>query len=307
MIKNILISLFIGFILLMSTIPSFFITELSMKEEGIVTILNIEQKEEDNTDILAIVDELQKYKNNNYNLLQYEINYDNLLGYSKKNNVFRVQLYCSKLKIDNEVYYFKSKDESENFKKQINEIKEKEIEITETVAFNEKTFTSQEELNNKIAIIKEEKRKEEEEAKRIKEEQERQQRLLLAKAEIVSSRSGNRNYTEENYTPQYSDYGGMGVPMASYVYISSHFGERSSRRSSYHTGTDFAAPAGTHIYAWKSGVVTLASWNGAYGNMVIIEHEDGTVSRYGHMSGFAVAAGQYVEQGQTIGYVGSTR
>ena len=305
MIKNILISLFIGFILLMSTIPSFFITKLSIKEEGYATMPYIEIKK-DNADILAIVSELQKYKDDNCNLLNYKINYDNLVCLSNKNNkIFNVELYCSELKVDNDIYYFKSKEQSEEFKNKINEIKEKEIEIAEITVTTEEKFTEQIELDNKIAALQEEKRKEEEEARRIKEEQERQQRLLLAKVEMVSSRSGSRSSNEEDYIPQYSNYGG-GAPLAHYVYISSHFGERSSRRSSYHTGTDFATSTGTAIYAWQSGIVTTAGWQGAYGNMIAIDHGNGLVTRYAHMSGYATYEGQYVEEGQVIGYVGST-
>ena len=73
-----------------------------------------------------------------------------------------------------------------------------------------------------------------------------------------------------------------------------------------HTGVDFAAAGGTHIYAWKSGTVTFTGWSGGYGNFIIIQHNNGTVSRYAHCSGYAVSAGQTVSKGQTIGYVGTT-
>ena len=71
---------------------------------------------------------------------------------------------------------------------------------------------------------------------------------------------------------------------------------------------DIAADAGTEIYAAASGVVTAASdvsvW--PYGKSVTIQHGDGVVTRYAHCSSLAVSVGQYVEQGQIIGYVGST-
>ena len=293
MIKNILISLFIGFILLISTVPSFFITELSIKEEGTVSVLDLKTKEE-NIDVLAIIDELQKYKDSKCNLLEYEIDYDNLLGYNKKEKVFNVQIYCSELKIDDEIYYFKSREESEKFKNQINKIKEKEAEIAEIIISTEEKFTTQEELDNKIAAVKEEKRKEDEEAKRIKEEQERQQRLLLAKTEIVSSRSsGARVYSSGN-----SQH-----PLDSYTYISSNFGWRSR---GFHTGVDFAVSSGTEVHAWKPGMVIHASWSGGYGNYIQIQHDDGTISCYAHLSGYACSVGDYVECHEVIGYVGST-
>ena len=73
-----------------------------------------------------------------------------------------------------------------------------------------------------------------------------------------------------------------------------------------HTGTDIAAPYGTAIKAVKSGVVTISEYGSSYGNYVVISHGDGTSSLYAHMSKRGVSAGQVVNQGDTIGYVGST-
>lgn len=75
---------------------------------------------------------------------------------------------------------------------------------------------------------------------------------------------------------------------------------------STHTGVDFGASYGSPIVAAKSGVVTTATYNTAYGNMVIIDHGDGTSTLYAHASSFATSVGQTVSQGQTIAYVGST-
>ena len=68
---------------------------------------------------------------------------------------------------------------------------------------------------------------------------------------------------------------------------------------------DFAAGSGTAIYATQSGTVTSACYNEAYGNMVTINHANGYSSLYGHMTNYIVSVGDYVTQGQTIGYVGS--
>ena len=76
--------------------------------------------------------------------------------------------------------------------------------------------------------------------------------------------------------------------------------------NSIHTGVDFGASYGTPIVAAKSGVVTTVTYNTAYGNMVIIDHGDGTSTLYAHASSFATSVGQTVSQGQTIAYVGST-
>lgn len=76
--------------------------------------------------------------------------------------------------------------------------------------------------------------------------------------------------------------------------------------NSIHTGVDFGASYGSPIVAAKAGVVMTATYNTAYGNMIIIDHGDGTSTLYAHASSFAISVGQSVSQGQTIAYVGST-
>lgn len=73
-----------------------------------------------------------------------------------------------------------------------------------------------------------------------------------------------------------------------------------------HTGTDIAAPAGTTIWASKGGTVAYAGWSNGYGYNILINHGDGTKTRYAHCSSLAVYTGQQVSQGQVIGYVGQT-
>lgn len=75
-----------------------------------------------------------------------------------------------------------------------------------------------------------------------------------------------------------------------------------------HKGVDYAAPKGTPIWAAGDGRVSFAGVKGGYGKVVIIEHSNGVSTLYGHMSAFAksIRHGAGVEQGQTIGYVGST-
>lgn len=79
---------------------------------------------------------------------------------------------------------------------------------------------------------------------------------------------------------------------------------------SFHTGTDFAAPAGTPILAAADGTVTVAGPVGGYGNLIVIEHHiDGqtVATAYGHMwdNGVLVHVGDHVTAGQQIGEVGS--
>jgi len=66
------------------------------------------------------------------------------------------------------------------------------------------------------------------------------------------------------------------------------------------------AAAGTAILATKSGTVTTAAYSAAWGYYVVINHGDGYSSLYAHQPSCSVSVGDYVTQGQTIGYVGST-
>ena len=88
-------------------------------------------------------------------------------------------------------------------------------------------------------------------------------------------------------------------PVPGYTYVSRWM-------SSYHKGADICAPYGTPIYAADSGVVVTAGYHYSYGNYVIIDHGNGWRTLYGHMSSLGCSAGQAVQRGQVIGYVGST-
>lgn len=73
-----------------------------------------------------------------------------------------------------------------------------------------------------------------------------------------------------------------------------------------HTGVDWYVPSGTAVKASSSGTVVRASWYGSYGYCVDVKHSDGSLTRYAHLSGFAVSYGQTVTQGQVIAYSGNT-
>jgi len=91
--------------------------------------------------------------------------------------------------------------------------------------------------------------------------------------------------------------------------ITSGFGQREdpvlgNGEGEFHTGVDISAPNGVPIRATADGVVKLAEMQNGYGREVILDHGHGIETCYGHMSGFAVVAGQTVIRGQVIGYVG---
>ena len=88
--------------------------------------------------------------------------------------------------------------------------------------------------------------------------------------------------------------------------ISSRFGVRSSIRSSAHTGLDIATSSGTPIAAAAAGTVTFSGWKGSYGNLLVITHDNGVQTYYGHCSALYASVGQTVSQGETVAAVGST-
>ena len=93
--------------------------------------------------------------------------------------------------------------------------------------------------------------------------------------------------------------------------LSSHFGKRKHPILGYtkkHTGTDFAAPPGTPIYAAGDGTIDLAGWKGGYGKYVRIRHNSEYSTAYAHMKAIkrGIGKGKRVRQGDVIGYVGTT-
>ena len=198
-----------------------------------------------------------------------------------KSNIIKgldVDAFLTKVKIkdDDTDYYFKSETEAKKFIDRLNKYIEQDYEL-ESVIDNVKLITAEDKLNEKEQFV-------------IEQEQQEKQRL----AKVTSRGGTSRRQNNESAST---------APLKSYSYISSPYGMRNGRM---HTGTDFAAATGTPIYAWKSGTVMQASWNGGYGNFIEIKHSDGTVSRYAHLSKYAISSGQEVHKGQVIGYVGST-
>ena len=197
---------------------------------------------------------------------------------------FDITVFCKKVTINKDVYYFKNEIDKEAFINKLNSIKSIEYNSEEVIE-NKSVITKQTVLDEKIDTLKKEK---EEEEKKQKEKE-------LKEKQKVTSRGGQTKRQQSSYS--------NGVPLATYSYISSYYGMRNGKM---HTGVDFAAPAGTKIYAWKAGKVIQASWSGSYGNFIVIQHNDGTISRYAHCSGYACSKGDVVSKGQVIGYVGTT-
>lgn len=91
--------------------------------------------------------------------------------------------------------------------------------------------------------------------------------------------------------------------------VTGSFGERIdpfNGEGAFHSGVDIGSNYGAPIVAPADGVVTFTDQLGGYGKAVMIDHGHGISTRYGHLSGFAVAAGQSVHRGDVIGYVGAS-
>lgn len=97
-------------------------------------------------------------------------------------------------------------------------------------------------------------------------------------------------------------------PVKSYTYTSG-YGVRFdpfTGATAMHAGVDMSGPVGEPVYAAADGTVTRAGWNGAYGNLVELDHGKGIDTRYGHLSSVAVKPGAAVRKGDLIGRMGST-
>ncbi len=94
-----------------------------------------------------------------------------------------------------------------------------------------------------------------------------------------------------------------------YNYISSYYGYRVdpvSGENEFHRGLDIAVPTGTVVYAAQDGTVTTAEYHEDYGNYVVIENDEGYVSKYAHLDSLSVSAGQAITHGTQIGTTGNT-
>jgi len=138
-------------------------------------------------------------------------------------------------------------------------------------------------------------------------------------ASSASAASGDREFSELYASWKSMDATGIatpasrasiptGMPVQDAV-LTSNFGMRThpvlgGRRN--HKGIDLAEPIGTPVYATADGVVSKAEPFSSYGNYIQIEHGGELQTRFAHLSGYAVVAGQQVHKGDLIGYVGTT-
>jgi len=92
-------------------------------------------------------------------------------------------------------------------------------------------------------------------------------------------------------------------------YLSERFGNRNDPFTGlrdFHPGIDISVPRGSKVSAPADGVVVFTGNKNGYGNIIVIDHGYGTVTRYGHLDGFNVRPGQRVKRGDVIGFSGNT-
>ena len=125
-------------------------------------------------------------------------------------------------------------------------------------------------------------------------------------SETATSGSGG---TYENNSNASGAYNGTFIWPVDSTYITSRYGERkapTAGASTNHKALDIGAKSGDPIYAAADGQVASATYNDGLGYYVSIEHDGETATRYSHMTNFIVQPGEYVKQGQIIGYVGES-
>ncbi|NRA88848.1 MAG: M23 family metallopeptidase [Rhizobiales bacterium] len=145
-------------------------------------------------------------------------------------------------------------------------------------------------------------------------------RKKLSKLLYVNFKANGKVYTYYRYGGSFYDKNGKNISPSSGGFmsypvpgarLSSKYGMRKHpvlRRWKMHSGTDFAAPRGTPIYAAAAGRVLIAKWYGGAGRYIQIDHQNSYKSGYMHMTRFAkgMKPGKHVRKGQIIGYVGRT-
>lgn len=138
--------------------------------------------------------------------------------------------------------------------------------------------------------------------------------IKTVEQEVIAANSGD-TYTNDEPTVTNTGTGKTGNIRLPINYkgqggrISSEFGPRNTGiqgASTNHKGIDIAIASGTGVNAAQGGKVTYAAKMGGYGNVIFIDHPDGSQTRYAHLSKIDVKVGQMVDIGSHIGKVGST-
>ena len=241
------------------------------------------------------------------------------------------EVYKAQKADEMDLYYEKMQQTQDEIDRLAMEQQRLALDKSELEASNAAYDAQEAELREIIRQAEEERQRKiaEEAAEAARQEELRRQQELAAQQQAAnnnnsSSDNSGSSYTEpDTPTPTYvapqSNAGGFIWPVPGFCYISSGFGYRWGTN---HNGIDVgdAGIMGATVVASKSGTVismynscqdnypksSSCGCNGGYGNCVMIQHDDGTVTVYAHLTSAIASVGEYVSQGQPIGYVGTT-
>jgi murein DD-endopeptidase MepM/ murein hydrolase activator NlpD len=191
------------------------------------------------------------------------------------------------------------------------ELKKYEETIKENQALSEEYSDKIAEQEEQIEqLLEEARRRKEEEERRKREEEERRRKEEEERRKQENSESGSDSDSGSTSGSSSGTVSGNFIwPVPASGRITSNFGSRESPTagaSTYHKGIDIGAPSGSNIKATKSGEVVTATYSVSAGNYIMLYHGDGVYTVYMHCSKLLVSVGDYVNQGDTIGLVGST-
>ncbi|MBR0039885.1 MAG: peptidoglycan DD-metalloendopeptidase family protein [Oscillospiraceae bacterium] len=219
-----------------------------------------------------------------------------------RENTERVKADYEEYKAGLEVKKQELSEEKAGIEEQIGEatdlINELSLIITENTTEIEELEASRQRLDELL----ESKKAQLEEQRRLEEEARRAAEAAAAAAAAQGSEGGGTSSGTVTGT------GSFAWPCGC-TYITSVVGYRFhpiSGQWKYHSGMDIGCQYGDSVWASDSGTVILAGVNGGYGNCIMIDHNNGYYTLYGHLSSIGVSVGQAVSQGEYIGAVGST-
>ena len=166
-----------------------------------------------------------------------------------------------------------------------------------------------EEYQAYMALVKQEAKDKQEEIDDVKDEITKKEWELLQQQQQQNKPSGGSSTKPNDTNDYYVESNATWTKPCKYTKFTSPFGWRVHPVHGdwrFHYGVDLAGPEGTKIVATRSGTVKTAKYSSSAGYYVTIDHGDGFSSQYMHMTHYIVKAGDKVEAGQVIGYMGST-
>ena len=219
-----------------------------------------------------------------------------------RENTERVKADYEEYKAGLEVKKAELSEEKAKIEEQIGEATDLLNELSMIITENTTELEELEASRERIDALIETKKAQLEEQRRLEEEARRAAEAAAAAAAAGGGEEGGASYGTVTGT------GSFAWPCGC-TYITSVVGYRLHPISGvwkYHSGMDIGCQYGDSVWASDSGTVIIAGVNGGYGNCVMIDHNNGYYTLYGHLSSIGVSVGQAVSQGEYIGAVGST-